>query len=94
MARTLALILLMALTGCVSTQERLSRAETVKALAQEKPSLPDLPPSCTALTGRAYPKVSEAWVITQKRWEYIADYRDEQAKACGSAWNAYRAKFN
>lgn len=91
MARALALITLALLAGCTTTQDRLSTAATVKAIAQEKPAVPDLPASCVAKMGRVKPKIGEPWVIYDQRWNMVADTRDQASADCQAQWSAYRA---
>ena len=77
--------------GCQSTQDRLSQANTTEALARlPNPEL-HLPAVCTAKMGRVYPKITEERVVTQKRWEFAADARDEQAAACQAYEDDYNA---
>ena len=89
-----ALILCSILAGCQTTQNRLSKAEVTKAVAQIKIDLPDMPDACIALMGRAYPKAGEKWVILQKRWEALADNRDQQSADCLEWWTDYRSGIN
>jgi len=71
--------------ACQTTQDRLSSAVATEALAKVRPPPIKLPQACTAKMGRVYPKLGEAHVITQKRWEFSADNRDRQAENC-QAW--------
>jgi hypothetical protein len=92
MASKLALIAVLALasTGatCQGPQDRISAAVSVQAVLAN-PAKPELPASCTELMERAKPKLTEAWVVTQKRWEILADNRDQAARDCQWQWDAY-----
>lgn len=85
-----ALICLLALAGCQTDQDRLSGAAISAALIHADDPLPDLPAACTAEMPRAIPKASEPWVITQKRWEYLAENRDHLSNDCKTWWDSYR----
>jgi hypothetical protein len=95
MARKIALVALLLLTGCQATQQnRVSEAKAVQAIAEIVRAVPDLPPSCVAKTGRAYPKLSEPWVVTHQRWLNIADIRDRQSADCAATWKTYQSNLN
>lgn len=85
-------LLLMSARGCETIDHAapLSAAKQAEAAAKVRPDLPNLPPACTAKTGRVYPTLSEARVITQKRWLAVADNRDRQAEDCAAWWASYR----
>ncbi len=97
MVRKGALIVVLAIasTGaaCQTQQRRVSAAVSVKAVAANPPK-PELPASCTALTDRVKPRMGEAWVIFAKRWEIVADNRDQTARDCQSSWDAYWASYS
>ncbi|MCM2293786.1 hypothetical protein NAC44_15775 [Allorhizobium sp. BGMRC 0089] len=82
--------LLLALAGCGSTDRALQQAATMKGQATAQLALPTLPNACTAKTGRVVPGLNEPHVITQKRWEVVADHRDRQSADCRSWWQSYR----
>lgn len=96
MARRIMLIAVLAVasTGatCQGPESRISAAVTVQAVAANTPK-PDLPASCTQLMERAKPKLTEAWVVTQKRWEFLAENRDQAATDCRAEWDAYWSAY-
>ncbi|MFN3833366.1 MAG: hypothetical protein ACK4SQ_14165 [Allorhizobium sp.] len=96
MARlALILVLAVASTGaaCQTQQSRISTAVSVQAVTYNPPK-PELPASCTELMERAKPKMTEAWVVTQKRWEFLADNRDQASRDCQSQWDAFWAAYS
>lgn len=97
MVRKAALILVLAIgsTGasCQTAQDRISTAVSVQAVVRNPPK-PELPASCTELMERAKPKLTEAWVVTQKRWEFLADNRDQASRNCQSQWDAFWAAYS
>lgn len=92
MARTIMLILVFALASlgaaCQGPQSRVSESVSVQAVLADPPK-PELPDSCTELMERARPKLTEPWVVTQKRWEFLAENRDQAARDCRAEWDAY-----
>lgn len=83
------------LAGCQSTQQaRLSGAAITQAIAKAPVPKINLPDACTAKTGRAYPKAGEPWVVLQKRWEFIADARDQQSADCAQWADDYNAAIS
>jgi hypothetical protein len=80
----------LALAACQSDQDRLSAAISSGALVRSEDPLPDLPGACTAAMKRAYPKASEPWVVTQRRWEFLAVNRDGLSNDCKAWWDTYR----
>ena len=87
--------LLVALAGCSTTNARLSQAAITQGVAKASVPFPDLPAACTAKMGRVKAG-GEPWVITMRRWEFLADNRDRLAADCAS-WGAdmktgYQAK--
>jgi hypothetical protein len=96
-ARKIALIAVLALasTGatCQGPQDRISAAVSVQAVIKAPPK-PELPASCTELMERAKPKLTEAWVVTQQRWEFLADNRDQAAADCQSQWDAFWTAYS
>lgn len=88
----LILIAAIALAGCKTTDHAaaLSAARQAEAVASAKIDLPNLDAACTAKIGRVYPTATEARVITQKRWLFVADNRDRQAEDCAAWWSAYK----
>lgn len=97
MVRKAALIIVLAIasTGasCRTPQSRISAAVSVQAVAANPPK-PELPASCTELMERAKPKLTEAWVVTQKRWEFLADNRDQASRDCQAQWSAFWAAYS
>jgi hypothetical protein len=93
----LALIVVLAIasTGasCQTAQDRVSTAVSVQAVVRNPPK-PDLPASCTALMERVKPRVGEAWVIFARRWEIVADNRDQQTADCKASWDAFWASYS
>lgn len=86
MARSTALILLLMLASCQSTAQRAEKAAEDVGRTQASVSFPDPPPACIAKVGRV--RVGdEPWVISFRRWEVVADLRDQQAADC-AAWFA------
>lgn len=94
MVRTASLIVIMfLLSSCgPDLQTRYSDAKRVEALARAEDPLPDMPAACVAEMGRAYPSRTEKWVITQRRWETLAENRDQEAVDCGQWWDDYRRR--
>lgn len=92
MVRKIALIVVLAIasTGaaCQTQQSRISTAVSVQAVVRNHPK-PELPASCTELMERAKPKLTEAWVVTQKRWEFLAENRDQASRDCQLEWDAF-----
>lgn len=92
MANKAALIVALAIasTGasCQTAEDRISTAVSVQAVVRNHPK-PELPASCTALMERVKPRVGEAWVIFARRWEIVADNRDQQARDCQLEWDAF-----
>lgn len=93
----LALIVVLAIasTGasCQTAQDRVSTAVSVQAVVRNPPK-PELPASCTALMERVKPRVGEAWVIFARRWEIVADNRDQQARDCQLSWDAFWTAYS
>lgn len=93
-----ALIIVLAIlaqgSSCQTTQQRVSTATAVVAVAKAKADLPDLPASCTVKTGRVVPKQGEPWVISNQRWNVVADQRDRKSSDCAAEWAAYQNSIN
>ena len=94
---TIALIacLLMSAKGCVSIGDLDARTrDAARDLGQARAQQPllDLPPACTVKMGRVKPG-GEPWVLTQKRWEVLAENRDRHADDC-AAWDLQRHSVN
>lgn len=94
MGRIALIAALAILAGCQTTQQRVSTSAAVVAVAKAKADLPDLPASCTAKTGRVIPKQTEPWVISNQRWNVIADQRDRKSSDCAAEWAAYQNSIN
>lgn len=92
MVRKTALIVVLAISStgasCQTAQDHISTAVSVQAVTRNPPK-PELPASCTELMERAKPKLTEAWVVTQKRWEFLADNRDQSSRDCQSQWDMF-----
>lgn len=82
------------LAGCQTTQQRVSTSAAVVAVAKAKADLPPLPASCTVKTGRVIPKQGEPWVISNQRWNVVADQRDRKSSDCAAEWAAYQNSIN
>lgn len=97
MARNITLILVLGLasTGatCQGPQSRISDAVAVRAVIANHPR-PKLPASCTELMERAKPSLTEAWVVTQQRWEFLAENRDQASRDCQAQWDAYWTAYS
>jgi len=91
MARALILIMVLALSACSTTSQRLGAISTQAGKTRAAITLPDIPEACTAYIERVYPKLGEKARWTQKRWEFIADNRDQQARDCRKWWDDYKA---
>lgn len=92
MARSTALILVLALAGCQTTAERAQQAAQVKGTTQAVVAFPDPPAACIAKIGRV--RVGdEPWVVTFRRWEVVADLRDQQAADCQAWFNDMKARW-
>ncbi len=94
MVRCTSLILMLALAGCATdgTSQAYSSAKVAAAVAA-KPSSPiPMPDACKAHVDRVSPRVGEPWPVVQKRWEIVADNRDQQADDC-AAWDADRIRL-
>ncbi|HEY0120675.1 MAG TPA: hypothetical protein VGC14_02750 [Rhizobium sp.] len=90
-----AVAILLALASCETTDARVSQAAITQGVAKASVPFPDLPEACTAKMGRVKAG-GEPWVMTIKRWEFVADNRDRLAADC-AAWGAdmkaaYQAK--
>ncbi|NTG73319.1 hypothetical protein G6M02_08255 [Agrobacterium rhizogenes] len=75
-----------ALSGCQTNSARLSQAAITQGVAKAAVPFPDLPTACTAKMGRVKAG-GEPWVITMRRWEFLADNRDRLSADC-AAWGA------
>ncbi len=84
---------LLSLVGCATTQSGAYRsARVAEALASAPIILPaKLPDACTAKIGRVVVSTREAWVSIIKRWEIVADNRNQQADDCAEWWDDYRS---
>tara|TARA_R110002020_G_scaffold21450_2_gene72846 strand:+ start:2810 stop:3109 length:300 start_codon:yes stop_codon:yes gene_type:complete len=92
MARTIiALCAVALLSGCQALGQRLNVAATTQGQANAEVILPEMPESCTAHIERVYPKVGEKARWTVKRWEIVAESRDQLADDCREWWDDYRA---
>ncbi|WP_299864352.1 hypothetical protein [uncultured Hoeflea sp.] len=90
MARTLITPLVtLALAGCGTAIKKLDQAAETTGEARARIERPVTPPSCIAKMERVKPKVDEKARWTQKRWEIVADNRDQLAADCGAALDAY-----
>lgn len=86
MARKALILICLLLTGCATTEQRISAAAKTGGEARAVIPFPDPPASCVAKIGRV--RIGdEPWVVTFKRWEVVADIRDQQAADC-AAWFA------
>lgn len=94
MVRCASLIVLLILAGCATddTSGAYSSATAAAAIAAQPANPIPIDKACTAHMGRVVPKVGEAWPVVQKRWEIIADNRDQQADDC-AAWDADRFRL-
>jgi hypothetical protein len=73
-----------ALSGCQTTSARLSQAAITQGVAKASVPFPDLPAACIAKMGRVKAG-GEPWVVTMKRWEFLAENRDRLSADC-AAW--------
>lgn len=89
MARKVPLILILLLAGCQTDQDRIKQIAVAQVQAEAR-SIPDLPPTCTEPMGKVYPRRGEAWVVTQRRWEFLAENRNTASESCAAEWQAYR----
>ncbi|MNE46177.1 hypothetical protein D3C80_1405010 [compost metagenome] len=86
MARSQLILLCLLLTGCATTEQRVTTAAKTEGEARAVIPFPDPPASCVAKIGRV--RIGdEPWVVTFRRWEVVADIRDQQAADC-AAWFA------
>lgn len=86
MARASLIFLCLLLTGCATTEQRVTAAAKTEGEARAVIPFPDPPASCVAKIGRV--RIGdEPWVVTFRRWEVVADIRDQQAADC-AAWFA------
>ena len=83
----------LALSGCASLDERLSRASSQKAVAESSTSLPDLPPKCRAQMRRIAPQEGEEWFAVQVRWMTAADEQDARTALCVKFYDDVRSKY-
>lgn len=93
--KPLILTSLLLLTGCAATASDAYRgAKVAEALASAPLTLPEaLPDACTAKIGRVAVTRHEAWVSIIKRWEIVAENRNQQAYDCAEWWDDYRANM-
>ena len=94
MGRIALIAALAILAGCQTTQQRVSTSVAVVAVAKAKTDLPPLPASCTVKTGRVIPKQGEPWVISNQRWNVVAEQRDRKSSDCAAEWAAYQNSIN
>lgn len=84
MARQVLILACVLLAGCQTTEQRFTAAAKTEGEARVVIPFPDPPPSCVAKIGRV--RIGdEPWVVTFRRWEVVADIRDQQAADC-AAW--------
>lgn len=84
-----ALMATLALAGCGTAVARLDQAAETTGATRAAIVRPATPESCTAKMERVRPRVGEKARWTQKRWEIVADNRDQLAADCGAALDAY-----
>lgn len=91
----LIVVLAVASTGaaCQTPQSRISNAVSVQAVVRSPPK-PELPASCTEMMERVKPRLGEAWVVYDRRWNIVADNRDQAAADCQSQWDAYWSAYS
>lgn len=90
-------LVLMSNRGCQTlgdetAQQKLVGAARVKAAAESKVDIPEMPEACTAMMGRAKPG-GEPWVFTNERWEILADNRDQLTLDCAEWGAGLKAKY-
>lgn len=84
-----ALMAALALAGCGTAVARLDQAAEATGATRAGIVRPATPESCTAKMERVKPKLGEKTRWTLKRWEIVADNRDQLAADCGAALDAY-----
>lgn len=86
MARKELILAALLLTGCQTIEQRVTAAAKAEGQARAVIAFPDPPASCIAKVGRV--RIGdEPWVVSFRRWEVVADLRDQQAADC-AAWFA------
>lgn len=86
MARSQLILICLLLASCQTTEQRVTAAAKTEGGARAVIPFPDPPASCVAKIGRV--RIGdEPWVVTFKRWEIVADNRDQLAADC-AAWFA------
>lgn len=97
MAHKAALIVVLAIasTGaaCQTPQSRISTAVSVQAVVRNPPK-PELPVSCTELMERVKPRLGEAWVVYDRRWNIVADNRDQASRDCQMEWESFWVAYS
>jgi hypothetical protein len=86
------LLLLCGVAGCQTVEQRVAEVARADGQTRAQLSLPDLPPECTAKVGRVKPG-DEPWVVSIRRWEVLAENRDEKSLDCAAWWADYRARM-
>ena len=94
MARKTLMLLVVLLSSCQTTQNRLSNAVETNTLASTGVNLPNLPLSCIQHMEKAYPNKNEPWVVTQKRWEILAENKNDQISNCEKWYNSIRDGYS
>lgn len=79
-----------ALSGCASQNTRIATAAEGQARASAQLALPEsLPATCTAKIG-AVRVGDEPFVATIKRYQILAENRNDQTDACVAWWGNFR----
>ncbi|NTG07279.1 hypothetical protein [Rhizobium rhizogenes] len=87
-----AALVTLALSGCETTNARLSQAAITQGVAKASVPFPDLPAACIAKMGRVKAG-GEPWVITMKRWDVVAENRDRNADDCAAWGRDMKARY-
>jgi hypothetical protein len=92
MARKELILAALLLTGCQTVEKRVTEAAKAEGQARASNPFPDPPPACIAKVGRV--RIGdEPWVVTFKRWEVVADLRDQQAADCQAWFDDMKARW-
>lgn len=88
-----ALGLLTTISGCATTEGRLTAAATLKGQSEAKVVVPDLPAECRQHLQRVTPQPGDKARWIQGRWEANADAVDRQIDDCAAFHDDYKRRM-
>lgn len=83
----------MILTGCQSTEKRLSEAATRQGYVRAAVILPELPQPCRNEMDLVVPRENEKWRHVQIRWEVVRGNENEIKAACATFYDNLRTRL-